>query len=496
MSNMEKRESGILMPVFSLPSRYGIGCFSKEAYAFIDMLKEAGQKKWQILPLGPTGCGDSPYQSFSAFAGNPYFINLEELKEEGLLTDEELSQSFFGSDPEYVDYGALYENRFPILRKAFSRFHPGNNADYRTFLEQNDFWLDDYCLYMALKDAHGGKPWQEWEKELAFRNPAAVARAKQEFSEEMDFYRFQQFFFQKHWFWVHSYAESRGVQIIGDIPIYMAFDSADTWSHPELFKLSAGLPEAVAGCPPDYFSPTGQLWGNPLYDWDSHRASGYSWWVRRIRHTMGLCDMLRIDHFRGFDEYYSIPYGDPTAENGKWLKGPGIELFQTIESSLGRLDIIAEDLGTITDSARTFINETGYPGMKVLEFAFDAGEASDHLPYRYDRNCIVYTGTHDNDTIRGWFGTLDSHDRAFALRYLNAETLPADQIPFSFIKLAMASVARLCIIPVQDYLGLGSEARINAPATSGGNWKWRLREGEITKSLIADIRDVTKLYGR
>ena len=491
------RESGILLPVFALPSAYGIGCFSKEAYEFVDQLKEAGQSKWQILPLGPTGYGDSPYQSFSTFAGNPYFIDLETLIREGLLTEEECKSYDFGEIQDSIDYEKLYLNRFKILHQAYRRFDGSQNWEYREFLDENRDWLDEYCLFMALKNKHGGVSWREWKAPYRDRVENALEEARSELAGEIDFYRFQQYEFNRQWKRLHAYANENGIEIIGDIPIYVAFDSADTWAAPELFQFDENKePSAVAGCPPDGFSATGQLWGNPLYDWEYHKKTGYAWWMRRIVHCFRLYDIVRIDHFRGFDEYYAIPNGEKTAVNGKWMPGPGIEFFRTMEEKLGRLNIIAEDLGFLTDSVLKLLDDTGFPGMKVIQFAFDSREAANYLPHTYTENCVVYTGTHDNDTTRGWYHHVNKECRDFAKEYLHKHALDEDELAWDFIAMAMGSVAKLCVIPVQDYLCRGSEARINTPSTLGNNWVWRLKKDEINDTLIKEIRKITKLYGR
>lgn len=489
------RASGILLPVFSLPSKYGIGCFSKEAYTFIDQLKEAGQSRWQILPLGPTGYGDSPYQSFSTFAGNPYFIDLKTLIKEELLTKKECAAFDFGNAPYSIDYEKLYRSRFKLLRKAYKRFHP--NGDYKKFIAQNDWWLSDYALYMAIKDAHDGKPWFSWEKGLRDRDTDALALAEEALHDEINFYRFQQFEFDKQWSRLKSYANKNGIQIIGDLPIYVAFDSADTWASPNLFQFDENHnPTHVAGCPPDAFSATGQLWGNPLYDWDYHKKTDYEWWLRRISYSFKLYDIVRIDHFRGFDEYYAIPFGAKTAEHGKWMPGPGIDFFHTIERNLGTLNIIAEDLGFLTDSVLKLLKDSGFPGMKVIQFAFDNRESSNYLPHTYSTNCVVYTGTHDNDTTRGWYHHIPKECRDFAKEYLHKPLLDEDSLSWDFIAMAMGSVADLCVIPIQDYLCLGTHARINTPSILGGNWTWRLGKKQINKKLIKEIKNITKLYGR
>ena len=498
-----KRASGILLPVFSLPSEYGIGCFSKEAYEFVDMLKKAGQSYWQILPLGPTGYGDSPYQSFSTYAGNPYFIDLETLVKEGLLTEAECAEYDFGDQADSIDYEKIYKSRFKVLKKAYERFRDRmrdghqEKAEYERFVSENAFWLDDYSLYMAVKDKNDGVSWNEWDAPLKNRDREALAAAGEELAEEISFYKFQQYEFDRQWKKLHAYANEQGVKIIGDIPIYVAFDSADTWAAPQMFQFDENNePTGVAGCPPDAFSATGQLWGNPLYDWEYHKNTGYEWWIRRIEHCLKLYDVVRIDHFRGFDEYYSIPYGETTAINGKWMPGPGMDLFRAIEEKLGRPEIIAEDLGFLTPSVLQLLKDSGFPGMKVLQFAFDARESSNYLPHTYPTNCVDYTGTHDNDTTRGWYHAVGKYARDFAKEYMCKPRMDEDTLAGDFICLAMGSVADLCVIPMQDYLGLGSEARINIPSTLGGNWVWRMKEGQFDEETAEEILRVTRLYGR
>lgn len=491
------RASGILMPIFSLPSKYGIGCFSKEAYRFIDQLKQCGQTYWQILPLGPTGYGDSPYQSFSTFAGNPYFISLEDLIKEGLLHTEECEACDFGNSERYIDYEKLYRNRFKLLKKAYERSNIEDDASFQAFEYQNRMWLEDYALFMSVKHSFGEVSWDKWDEDIRLRKKVAMEKYKEELKEEIKFYKFLQYLFSTQWKNLKHYANQNGIQIIGDIPIYVAFDSADSWSHPELYQFDRnGNPAAVAGCPPDGFSKTGQLWGNPLYDWEYHRKTAYEWWIQRIAYCFRLYDVVRVDHFRGFDEYYSIPFGNATAECGHWEKGPRFDLFRHLSAKLGTLNIIAEDLGYVTDSVRELVKSTGYPGMKILEFAFDSREKSDYLPFNYEQNCVVYTGTHDNDTIKGWYQAISPQDRQTAIDYLGNEKTDLSEVHWDFIRLALSSVARLAIIPVQDYLGLGSEARINQPSTIGENWKWRLAEGELSGALIQKIEHLTRLYGR
>ena len=494
------RKSGMLMPVSALPGAYGIGCFSKEAYEFVDILKEAGQKLWQILPLGQTGYGDSPYQSFSTFAGNPYFIDLETLIEDELLTKEECDQADFGENEEEIDYEKIYNARFKVLKLAYKRAKKNGLMEskaYRTYLEEEKAWLADYALYMAVKDSFDGKSWDQWEEDIRLRKPEAIAAYQEQLSAEIDFYEFLQYLFAGQWAGLKTYANEQGIEIIGDIPIYVAFDSADTWANPKLFQLDEeNLPVAVAGCPPDGFSQTGQLWGNPLYDWEYHKKTGYDWWIRRIEHCFRLYDVVRIDHFRGFDEYYAVPYGEKTAVHGKWMPGPGIELFRTLEEKIGRKRIIAEDLGFLTPSVIQRLKESGFPGMKVLQFAFDSREDSNYLPHTYTRNCVVYTGTHDNDTTKGWYHTAAGSTRQFAKEYMYKPRLDEDTLAGDFIAMAMGSAADLCIVPMQDYLGLGSDARINTPSTLGGNWEWRMKPGEPDEGTVREMERMTKIYGR
>ena len=492
------RKSGILMPVASLPGKYGIGTFGKESYRFVDMLSMAGQSYWQILPLGPTSYGDSPYQSFSTFAGNPYFIDPEMLVEEGLLTQKEADSYDFGKKSDEIDYGKIYNMRFRMLKKAFGRSNLAKDENYAKFVRQNDFWLEDYALYMAVKNSFGGVSFIEWDEDIRKRNKKTLDIYRKKYAVEVEFYKFLQYKFIVQWRALKEYANDKGIKIIGDIPIYVAFDSADTWANPELFQFDEkGYPIAVAGCPPDGFSATGQLWGNPLYDWDYHKQTGYKWWIARIRHCYELYDVVRVDHFRAFDAYYSIPYGNKTAEFGRWKKGPGFALFKAIRAELGDVDMIAEDLGFLTDSVIKLVQRSGYPGMKVLQFAFDSREDSDYLPHNYISNTVCYTGTHDNDTTVGWYRSMKQKDRKMALDYLNRSDFASDKdIAFSFIKLAMGSVSKICIIPMQDWLGLDGTARINTPSTLGGNWVWRMKKGAFTKKLAREIRDITKLFAR
>ena len=495
------RECGILLPIASLPSEYGIGAFSKEAYDFIDKLKEAGQNYWQILPVGPTGYGDSPYQSFSAFAGNPYFIDLEQLIKEGLLTKAECRKADFGKDAGTIDYEAIYNNRFLVLRKAYERWKKKVDKPDKELAKLLEADLceetKEYCFYAAVKKSFGEKNWAEWDEDIKLRRPKAVKRYQEELADEILFFEFQQMEFKKQWSKLKSYAHKQGIRIIGDIPIYVAFDSADSWCHPELFQFDEeSRPVSVAGCPPDGFSATGQLWGNPLYRWDYHEKTGFAWWMQRMEYCFDLYDVVRVDHFRGFDEYYSIPAGEETAMHGAWKKGPGLSIFKKMKETFGTVDIIAEDLGFLTPTVRKLLEDTGFPGMKVLQFAFDSRETSNYLPYFYPHNCVVYTGTHDNDTIRGWYKALDPEDRKLSVDYMNNPGATEEEISWDFIRLALASVADLAVIPIQDYLSLDGEARINLPSTLGGNWTWRLKKGQFTPEIIKRCRDMNQLYGR
>lgn len=494
------RAAGILLSVSSLPGRFGIGCFSKSAYDFVDWLKGAGQTYWQILPLGPTSYGDSPYQSFSTFAGNPYFISLDELIEEGVLTEKECKNADFGKKADDIDYEKIYKKRYPLLRKAYERSRVSENPDYVRFVEENRWWLSDYALFMAVKDRFEGTPWTEWAEDIRLRWQNAMDYYRRELYYDIEFQQYLQYKFFSQWRRLKAYANEKGIRIIGDIPIYVAMDSADAWAHPELFQLDENnVPTAVAGCPPDGFSADGQLWGNPLYRWDYHQNTGYGWWMSRMWYCFQLYDVVRIDHFRGFDEYYSIPFGAENAKDGHWEKGPGIDLFRCMEQRLGRHQVIAEDLGYVTDSVRKLVRESGFPGMKVLEFAFDSrdsGSANDYLPHNYIENSVAYTGTHDNETITGWFKSITKEERQMARDYLCDQHTPAKELYQSFIALVMRSNSRMCIVPMQDYMGLDNRCRMNQPSTLGKNWKWRLVKGELSEELKEEILAVTKRYGR
>ena len=498
------RTSGVLLPVFSLPGKYGIGCFSKEAYQFVDYLAQAGRTYWQILPLGPTGYGDSPYQSFSTFAGNPYFISLEDLIGQGLLTEEECDAADFGDGKfgscKEVDYGKLYHGRFDLLRKAYERSGHKETAEFAAFRADNAFWLPDYALFMAVKKAHGGVGLCDWEPAIRDYEPEAVRKWSLELQEEIGFQEYLQFEFARQWKKLRAYAAEKGIQIIGDIPIYVSEDSSDFWAHRELFQLDErGRIRMIAGVPPDGFSATGQVWGNPLYNWAVHKETGYDWWIRRIAKCRELYDVIRIDHFRGFDEYFAIPAGAETAAGGHWEKGPGIGLFDAIRAALGETPIIAEDLGYVTDTVRRLVRDTGFPNMKVLEFAFDSRDSSgamEYLPYRYERGCVVYTGTHDNETLRGWIDSILPSERLAVCEYLDVRTDDPQEIVEKMIIAAFSSVADYCVIPLQDYLGLDNSARINKPSTHGCNWKWRVDAGDLSPALADRIRRLTELFGR
>ena len=489
------RKSGILLHISSLPSDYGIGTMGKEAYKFVDFLKEAKQGYWQILPVGPTSYGDSPYQSFSTFAGNPYFIDLDMLAEEKLLKKDEYKDLDWGGHKNYVDYATIYKTRFKVLKKAFRRFKKGDLTEFNQFLQENDKWISNYAMFMSIKDKYKGKPWLDWDEGLRNHDGQALWEYTQEHGDEVMFWEFLQFKFFEQWKTLKEYANENGVQIIGDIPIYVALDSADVWVNPDLFELDEKRePVSVAGCPPDAFSPTGQLWGNPIYNWEHHRQWGYNWWIDRIKAATELYDIVRIDHFRGFEGYYAIPYGDKTAENGEWRKGPGMELFNAVEKALGSLPIIAEDLGFLTDDVHKLLRDSGFPGMKVLEFAFDPREPSNYLPHTYSYNSVVYIGTHDNDTIKGWLGDLDRDTIDFCKKYLDIEK--DEDIPWKLIKTALATVSDTAIIQMQDYLELGSEARMNIPSTLGNNWKWRMSKNDATKKLAKKIAEISSIYAR
>ena len=511
------RESGILMPVSSLPGPYGIGCFGAEALKFVDFLAAAGQHIWQLLPLSPTGYGDSPYQSCSAFAGNPYFIDLDALKADGLLTAAQLKAEKWGDDPLSVDYGTLYTSRYKVLRTAYAAWrekYAGLHGcahyypdDYYAFALANDSWLNDYALYMALKTANGMKSWTEWPREYRLRDAAALAKFAAEQEEEIGFWKFLQYEFATQWKKVKDYANARGVKILGDIPIYVSADSVDAWVGGELFELDAqGGFARVAGCPPDYFSADGQLWGNPLYNWPYHKQTGYAWWIRRVRHALGIYDLLRIDHFRGFDTYWAIPAGSSTACTGKWEIGPRMDLFHALEAALGKLPIIAEDLGELFPSVRELLADSTFPGMKVLQFAFGGGD-NEYLPHNHVKNSVVYPGTHDNTTLTDWWvNAAPAKEKANAAAYLHltpckptakeVAAVRTDAARIALLRAALGSVADRAIIPMADWLGLGAQAHLNTPGKLGGNWAWRAAEGFDTALLAGRIEAECAVYCR
>ena len=498
-----KRDSGVLLFITSLPSKYGIGCFDQTAYDFVDWLAKAGQKYWQILPLGATSHGgayDSPYQAYSAFAGNPYFISLDALVEEGVLTEEECAAVDFGTDPAHVNYELLFQNRIPLLRKAYERSKIYENADYRVFISENSWWLDDYALFMSAREFFGNKGWTEWPYDIRMHYGYALDYYREKLYFDIEFQKYMQFKFYEQWSKLKKYANDRNIQIVGDMPIYVSPDGADVWAHPEMFQLDKdNKPTQIAGCPPDSFSADGQVWGNPLYRWDYHRATGYHWWVTRMWYSYKLYDVVRIDHFRGFDEYFAIPADSDSAKDGHWEKGPGMDLFYTLRDRLGYKAVIAEDLGLLTDGVRRLVKESGFPNMKVLQFAFDKadiGGANDYLPHNYNNNCVVYTGTHDNETINGWFTGLSKEDKDFVRDYLADHDTPNKWMYKKLIATAMGSAANMCVIPVQDWLGLDNTTRMNVPGTVDINWSWRLLPGQITDALAEEMLIITKRYGR
>lgn len=491
------RSSGVIMHISSLPGKYGIGTFGEEAYKFGDFLKEAGQKYWQILPLGPTSFGDSPYQSFSAFAGNPYFIDFDLLRKDGLLEKEDYESVDFGSNEEDIDYGIIFRNKMKVLRKAYENSKSKDIKELKLFTEEEDAWLDDYALYMSVKNSFDLRSWQTWDEDIRLRKPEAMFKYKEELKDDISYWKFLQFEFFKQWTKLKTYLNELGIEIIGDMPIYVAEDSADVWANPDAFMLDKETlrPLKVAGCPPDIFSATGQLWGNPIYDWNHMEKDHYKWWIDRIRQSFKIYDVLRIDHFKGFESYWSIPYGDKTAENGEWVKGPGIKVFNAIKDALGDVNIIAEDLGTLTEETIKLRNDTGYPGMKILTFAFDSDYNNPFLPHNYDKNFIVYTGTHDNDTVRGWMektGEKEYVEKAIEYLKLTEE----EGYSWGFIRSAWSSVADIAIAQMQDFLDLGNSARMNLPSTLGINWRWRMKARAYDNKLAKRMKEMTKIYGR
>lgn len=490
-----KRGAGILLPVNSLASNYGIGTFGKEAYKFVDFLEVAGQKYWQVLPLGPTSYGDSPYQAFSAFAGNPYFIDLDILIEEKLISDKDVQGIDWGQNPTDISYDLIYESRFKVLRKAFENSTHKEMAEYANFLQENEFWLNDYCEYMTVKNQFDSKGWLQWDEDIKQRESSAIEKYITNQPEEMDFWRFIQFEFAKQWDNLKAYANQKQIEIIGDVPIYVALDSADVWINKEQFQLDEDLnPTHVAGVPPDMFSATGQLWGNPLYNWDLMEKQDFAWWKKRMEFSAKMYDLIRIDHFIGIVNYFSIKFGEPTAQNGEWIEGPGAKLLDAINSVLNGKKIIAEDLGVVTPKVIELMEESGYPGMKLMEFAFESDGTNTNLPIYYKNNSIVYAGTHDNETLKGFIENMSEESLGFTMNYLNVKT--KEEIHWAFIKSGYASVANTAIYQFQDFLELGNEARINIPSTIGDNWTWRLNNKELTNEIAIKIKNLTVVYGR
>lgn len=483
------------MHISSLPSAYGIGKMGKAAYNFVDFLRASGTKCWQILPLSPTSYGDSPYQSFSVNAGNPYFIDFDILEADGLLEHHEFASFTWESSPDKVDYSIIYENCFKVLRMAYERFKPAKVPEYKDFCTENKKWLDEYALFMALKAKNGGKAWYEWEEDISLHKAAAVNAAKKELKNDIGFYKFMQFQFYKQWSELKKYANDSGIEIIGDIPIYCALDSVEAWASPKLFYFDKEhKPIAVAGCPPDDFSPTGQLWGNPLYNWAYHKKTGYDWWINRIANAVKLYDIVRIDHFRGFESYYTIPYGNEDATVGEWKKGPDYELFRKAEEKLGKLNIIAEDLGFLTPEVYEMLGKCGYPGMKVLQFGFSDGE-NKYLPHNFTTtNCFAYTGTHDNETLRGWVETLDKKSLKFAMKYLNVKK--KKDIPMAVIRQTWGSIAMVAAAQIQDFLDSGKDGRMNTPSTLGNNWQFRTHSSDFSPTLAKKIKKLNRMYNR
>lgn len=486
------RKSGILLHPTSLYGKEGIGTLGDSLYEFINFLSKSKQKLWQIFPLGPTGYGDSPYQCFSAFAGNPYLIDLETLAKEDYLSFEDINIDF-GDDVEKINYGLIYERKLPILKKAYINFK--EDDDFIKFEKDNSYWLEDFSQFSAFKEYFGGISWLEWPKEYKNRDSKALETLNSKLENEIKYFKFLQYIFFKQWKNVKAYANSKGIEIIGDIPIFVSMDSADAWSNNEIFQFDKDRnPVKVAGVPPDYFSATGQLWGNPLFDWDKLKETGYKWWIDRVKANLSLYDIIRIDHFRGFESYWSINYGEETAINGKWEKGPGMNLFNAIRESLGDLNIIAEDLGTLTDDVVKLKNDTGFPGMRILQFAFSQDPENEYLPHNYDNNTVVYTGTHDNDTTNSWFSNLNDIEKQEVREYINV--YDDNGIVYGLIRAALSSVADIAIIPMQDYLNLGGFARINTPGLAAGNWQWRLKNDGLSDELAKTISHLTEIYGR
>lgn len=499
METTLKRGAGILLPIYALPTPYGMGTLGKEALEFIDFLKDSGQKYWQVLPAGPTSIGDSPYQNFSAFAGNPYFIDLDSLRSEGLLEKEDYAWRDWGGHPGYVDYGHVYENRFKVLRIAYGNSEHQDTDAFKEFKKENSFWLEDYALFMAVKGYFGGASWLDWEEGIRLHEESAVAEYKKKLAYEIGFWEFVQFKFFEQWETVRTYANENEIEIIGDMPIYVALDSADTWVYYDQFQLDEGhKPKSVAGVPPDAFSDDGQLWGNPLYDWDVMEANDFSWWRARVKTAAKLYDAIRIDHFIGIVRYYAIPAGSENGMTGKFHWGPGKKLTDAIQEAAGKARIVAEDLGVIIDEVRELKAEAGFPGMKVIEFGFDSDACNDYLPHNYEPNSIVYAGTHDNETLAGWLDHIYGYTKEHLMEYLDIrdeETYRRCALD-RVLRMAYGSVSSVAILQAQDVLGLGNEARTNEPSTTGNNWKWRLMPGQLTKQHSEYLKRLANLYRR
>lgn len=495
-----ERGSGIIMHITSLPGKYGIGTFGKESYEFVDFLQKCGQKYWQILPLGPTGYGDSPYQCVSAFAGNPYFISFEVLEQDNLLKEEDYVDVNFGDNEESVDYGAMFVEKMKVLKVAFKNFIENNyskNEEYKRFKDEEKEWLEDYSLFMALKYNLQFASWNTWSEGYKLRKEESLEKYKVDHDEDIEYWNFLQYEFFKQYKDLKNYANNKGIKIIGDIPIYAAFDSVDVWSNNKVFLLDEKTlnPLKVAGCPPDAYSKDGQLWGNPIYDWNYLETTDYEWWVKRIEQSLKLYDVLRLDHFRGFESYYAIPFGDKHARNGEWLKGPKTKLFNAVEEKLGKVYMIAEDLGYLTEDTLKFKEELGLPGMKILQFAFSGDSKNPYLPHNYEKNCVVYTGTHDNNTIKGWLEKTGSKAEVENVkRYFNLTKEEGEN--FGIIRGAWSSVAYLSIALMQDVFNLGDESRMNMPSTVSNNWCWRAKKDAFTDEIAEKMFRITKMYGR
>lgn len=488
----QTRKAGVLLPIFSLPSKFGIGSLGNEAYRFVDFLKSAGQSYWQVLPIGPTGFGDSPYQSFSAYAGNPYFIDIPSLEKQNLITETEMQSAAY--DSKKINYARLFKTRIKLLRHAAERFD-FDNREYLDYVRENKQWLHEYALYMAIKDNNNGQPWFKWDTPLKNKETGALQEAEHKYKSDIEFHQFLQYLFYKQWHSLKKYANKNGIGIIGDMPIYISMDSAESYFHRELFQFDEnGNPFAVAGCPPDDYATRGQIWGNPLYDWDYHAEQNYEWWIRRFEYSAYQFDVVRIDHFRGFESYYSIPAGSTDATNGRWKKGCGMKLFKAVQQKLGDIEVVAEDLGFLTPAVQKFLKQSGFPGMKVLQFAFSDGDAKNpYLPHNYTANCVVYTGTHDNTTTRAFYDDSMMKTKRRINAYLNTDK---NNVVWAMIRAAYSSVAKLAIIPMQDLLELDESARMNTPSMIGGNWQWQMKRNACSMMLARKLHDLCKIYDR